>query len=341
MSEGIDMDRVRAQNRWFARRTEEVLDPTLEICDAHHHLWHHPGNRYLADEYRADIDSGHRIVSSVHVECVSGYRSEGPEHLRPLGETGFVERQARELATRGGERRRLCAGIVGFADLRLGERVSEVLDAHLSLSNRFRGIRHAVAWDASAQLRQAHTLPGAQLLSDNLFRRGFAQLAPRKLSFDVWAFHPQIAEVTQLARAFPETVIVLDHLGGPLGIGPYAGRENEVFAAWKGAIKTLAACPNVYIKLGGIHMAVNGGKWRHRAEPVDSAELAAATEAYYLHAIECFGVRRSMFESNFPADRISVSYVVLWNTFKRIARRFTTQEKAALFHDTAHHVYRL
>lgn len=342
MSAAASTERVLAQNTWFAKRSpEETLDPELEICDAHHHLWHHPGNRYLDDEYLADVRSGHRIVSSVYVECVSNYRVEGPEHLRPLGEIEFVEQQAQELAARASENGtiRLCAGIVGFADLGLGERIAEVLDAQLAISDRFCGIRHATAWDASPQIRQAHTQPGPALLSDPRFRCGFAQLAPRKLSFDAWVFHPQIAELTALAKVFPDTTIVLDHLGGPLGIGPYAGRADEVFAAWKPLIRDLAQCPNVFIKLGGIHMAINGGDWRLREIPVSSIELAAATEHWYLHAIECFGVDRCMFESNFPADRISVSYGVLWNTFKRITRSFSAPQKQWLFRDTAHEVY--
>lgn len=341
MSAGEVSERVQVQNAWFAKRTEAALDPTLDICDPHHHLWHHPGNRYLADEYLADVSGGHRIRSSVHVECVSNYRGEGPQHLRALGETEFVEQQAHELEARAGENGKLCAGIVGFADLCLGDRVAEVLDGHLALSKRFRGIRHATAWDASPRIREAHTQPGAELLADPSFRRGFAQLAPRKLSFDAWVFHPQIADLTALAQTFPDTVIVLDHLGGPLGIGPYAGRQDEVFEVWKRSIHDLARCPNVCIKLGGIHMALNGGDWRLRDLPATSRELAAATSRWYLHAIECFGVHRCMFESNFPADRISLSYGVLWNAFKRIAQDFSAHEKAALFRGTAQGAYRL
>lgn len=260
--------------------------------------------------------------------------------MRPLGETQFVDRLADTATSASADGFRFCEGIVGFADLCLGDQVAEVLDAHLAASNRLRGIRHAAAWDASPLVHEAHTRPGPQLLGNPAFRRGFSQLAPRQLSFDVWIFHPQLGDVIALARAFPDTTIVLDHLGGPIGIGPYAGKQEEVFACWKKLIRELARCPNVYLKLGGIHMSVNGWGWHRQSKPPSSSELARSTGHYYLHAIECFGMERCMFESNFPADRISVSYTVLWNTFKRIAGAFSPEEKNALFHDTAVRVYR-
>jgi predicted TIM-barrel fold metal-dependent hydrolase len=216
-----------------------------------------------------------------------------------------------------------------------------VLDAHLAASPRFRGIRHAAGWEASDQVRNSHTNPPPGLLGDARFRRGFAELAPRGLTFDAWLYHPQLPELTDLAKAFPDTTIILDHFGGPLGIGPYAGRRAEVFAAWKASIRALADCPNVVVKLGGLVMPLNGFGFHKREQPIGSVELAEATRDWYLHTIECFGVERCMFESNFPVDKASVSYRVLWNSFKRIAAGFSAAERAALFHDTAVRVYRL
>jgi predicted TIM-barrel fold metal-dependent hydrolase len=161
------------------------------------------------------------------------------------------------------------------------------------------------------------------------------------LSFDAWLYHPQIPELTDLARAFPETIIVLDHFGGPLGIGPFTGQADAVFNEWKQSIDALATCPNVVAKLGGINMPLNGFAWHKRDSPPTSTQLADATQRYYLHMVERFGVARCMFESNFPVDKVSCSYAVLWNSFKRIAKGFTSAEKAALFHDTAANVYRL
>jgi predicted TIM-barrel fold metal-dependent hydrolase len=236
---------------------------------------------------------------------------------------------------------RVAAGIVSFADLTLGDRVGAVLDAHVAASSRFRGIRHAAGWDASEAVRNSHTNPPPGLYLDSGFRRGFAELAKRGLSFDAWLYHPQIPELTDLAKAFSDTTIVLDHFGGPLGIGPYAGKRAEIFRSWKTAIATLAGCRNVVAKLGGLVMPLNGFGFHKRDVPATSAELADATREWYLHAIDSFGPARCMFESNFPVDRVSASYAVLWNSFKRIAAAFSEAEKSALFHDTATRVYRL
>ncbi len=333
---------------WLDLVREDVIDPALPICDPHHHLWDHPGSRYLLDELLADTGAAdaqatqHNVCSTVFVECASMYRADGPEALRCVGETEFVQGVAAMSASGRYGPVRACAGIVSLADLCLGTAVRPVLDAHIAAApNRFRGIRHATSWHASPDIRNAHTRPTDGLMNDATFRAGFAQLAPLGLSFDAWLFHPQIPELTSLARAFPETSIILDHFGGPLGIGPYAGDADAVFADWRRAIDDLATCPNVVVKIGGINMPVNGFDWHKRAMPPTSAELAAATQRYYLHTIERFGPQRCMFESNFPVDKVSCSYTVLWNSFKRLADGFSASEKAALFHDTAARVYRL
>jgi L-fuconolactonase len=320
---------------------EDVLEPERPICDPHHHLWDHPGRRYLLDELLADAGSGHNVVTTVFVECMSMHRASGPGEMRPVGETEFVNGIAAMSASGGFGRTRVASGIVSFADLALGERVGAVLDAHLAVSPRFRGIRHAAGWDASDKIRNSHTNPPPGLLGDARFRRGFAELAPRGLTFDAWLYHPQLPELADLAKAFPDTTIILDHFGGPLGIGPYAGRRAEVFSVWKTAIRALADCPNVVVKLGGLVMPLNGFGFHKREPPIGSIELAEATRDWYLHTIECFGVERCMFESNFPVDKVSVSYRVLWNSFKRLTANFSAAERAALFHDTAARVYRL
>ena len=320
---------------------EDVLEPDLPICDPHHHLWDHPGRRYLLDELLADTGSGHAVRATVFVECLSMYRAQGPLATRPVGETEFVNGIAAMSASGRYGPTRAAAGIVSFADLTLGEHAGEVLDAHRAASPRFRGIRHAAGWDASDAVRNSHTNPPPGLLGDSRFRRGFAELARRGLTFDAWCYHPQLPEVADLARAFPDTTIVLDHFGGPLGIGPYRGRRAEVFRWWRDAIRAVAACPNVVAKLGGLVMPLNGFGFHKRAEPATSEELAEATREWYLHAIDCFGAERCMFESNFPVDKVSASYRVLWNSFKRITAAFSKTDKAALYHDTAVRVYGL
>ena len=320
---------------------EPAIDPALPICDPHHHLWEHPQSRYLLGELLADLGEGHHVTSTVFVECMSAYRASGPEPLRPVGETEFVERVASEAAAGAEATPRVAAGIVGFADLCLGAAVDDVLEAHLAASSRFRGIRHAAGWHASPDIRNSHTDPPQGLLLDRRFREGFSRLERYGLVFDAWLYHPQLEELTDLARAFPSTTIVLDHFGGPLGIGPYEDRHDEVLRDWRRTIEPLAACPNVVVKLGGLAMPINGFGWHKRPTPPSSEELAAAQAPYHETSIERFGADRCMFESNFPVDRVSCSYSVLWNAFKRIAAGASAAEKAALFHDTAARVYRV
>jgi L-fuconolactonase len=326
---------------WLDQVREEVLEPELPICDPHHHLWDHPDSRYLLDELLSDTGSGHNVVSTVFVECASMYRADGPEALRPVGETEFVNGVAAMSASGAYGPTRACLGIVGFADLALGAAVGDVLDAHLAVTPRFKGIRHAAGWDVSDEIRNSHTRPPEHLLLDGRFREGFAELEKRGLSFDAWLYHPQIPELTDLARAFPGTTIVFDHFGGPLGIGPYAGRREEIFARWADDVAELARCGNVVAKLGGLVMPVNGFGFHKRERPASSDEIVAATQGYYRHAIDCFGPERCMFESNFPVDKQSCSYPVLWNAFKKLAAGYSASEKAALFHDTATRAYRL
>lgn len=328
--------------QWHDQVQEEILEPGRPICDPHHHLWDHPGNRYLIDELAADTGSGHNVVSTVFVECMSMYRADGPEAYRPVGETEFVQGVAAMAASGRYGPTKAAAGIVSYADLTLGDAVAPVLEAHIAASpNRFRGIRHAAGWDPSTDIRNSHTNPPEGLFARDDFRRGFAHLERLGLSFDAWLYHPQIPELTSLARAFPGVTIILDHFGGPLGIGPYAGKADEVFADWRKSIDDLAACPNVVAKLGGINMPLNGFGWDKRPVPPGSAELAEATKRYYLHTIDRFGPERCMFESNFPVDKVSCSYPILWNSFKRLAAGFREDEKAAMFHDTAVRVYRI
>ena len=327
---------------WLAKVSEAALEPELPIIDPHHHLWDHPGSRYMLDEMVRDTATGHRVLATVFVECFSMYRADGPEPMRPVGETEFVNGIAAQSASGQYGETRVAAGIVSFADLALGAAVEEVLQAHIAAAPaRFRGIRHAGGFDASPEIRNSHTNPPADLYESKRFREGFAKLRGLNLSFEAWQYHPQMPMVTSLAKAFPDTTIVLDHFGGPLGIGPYDGRRAEIFDQWKKSITELARCPNVVAKLGGINMPVNGFGWHRRPSPPTSDELVSATREYYLHTIDRFGPRRCMFASNFPVDRGSCSYVVLWNAFKKIAAGFTKDEKAQMFHRTASEVYRL
>lgn len=337
-----DTNYLPVRSDWLARCCEEVLEPELLIIDAHHHLWDRPGWRYMADELLEDIRTGHRIVATLFMQCQSMYRATGPVEMRTVGETEFVNGVAAMGASELYGRTRLCAGIVGHADLRLGQAVRPVLEAHLRAGNgRFRGIRHTVAWDADAGLLNPRSAAPPELLTSIAYREGFAELAPLGLSYDAWLFHPQIDELTALARAFPATQIILNHCGGLLGIQRYASQKAAVFTAWSAAIRTLATCPNVAVKLGGLGMRIGGFGFETKPDPPSSETLAEAWRPFIETCIEAFGPTRCMFESNFPVDKGSYSYVACWNAFKRIAATATVDEKAALFCTTAQRIYRV
>lgn len=339
---------------------EPILEPDLPIIDPHHHLWdlrpllaafpepRHPfieslvdAAYYTFDQFRADATSGHRIIASVFVECGAFYNSALGEALKPVGEVEFVNGVAAQGASGIYGPFRPCAGIVGHADLSLGAGAGAVLDALAAASPRFRGIRHQGAWAADTDAYPQTLMAPEGLFASSAFRTGFAELGPRGLTFDAWVFEPQLGEVLDLARAFPDQPICLDHCGGPLGLGSYREGRAERFAVWRSAIHALAQCPNVVIKLGGLGMAQAQLPERGPAAGAGSEELAALWRPYIETCIEAFGPNRAMFESNYPPDRWGASYPALWNAFKRIASGASAEEKAALFSGTAARFYRL
>lgn len=344
----------------------DILDPNLPIVDPHHHLWDfapalphmpeiaHPFGsivrqtpRYLFDELLADCrgpssSGAHNVVGTVFLQCGAFYNADAPERLKPVGEVEFVNGVAARSASGLYGPFRACAGIVGHADLMLGAKVGEVLDAEVKAGNgRFRGIRHIGAHDDDPAVLGplAHAPPG--LYGERKFREGFAQLARRKLTFDAWVLEPQISEVSDLARAFPEAAIVLDHVGTPLGLGRYAGKQDERFTAWKAAIDDLATCPNVMVKLGGLAMPFCAFDGLGPDARPSAEQLAELWRPYVEACIEAFGARRSMFESNFPVDRWGADYSTLWQAFKLIARGASADEKADLFAGAATRFYKL
>ena len=329
---------------WLALTQEEALEPDLPICDPHHHLWEartgYVQPRYLLGDILEDLAGGHNVVSTVFIECGTMFRTQGPEDMRPVGETEFVTSIA-AMSAAGGTAR-VAAGIVGTAYLDRGDSAAAVLDAQIEAGQgRFRGIRQGVTWHESAQVPNHRTAPPPGLYDSAGFRAGLAHLAPRGLTFELWCYHTQLDEAERLVRDFPDQTFILDHFGGPLGIGPYAGRADEVFADWCRAVAPVAACPNVMAKLGGLAMEVNGFGWHERPRPPTSQELMAASQRYYDTALELFGTDRCLFESNFPVEKVSCSYTVLWNAFKRLTASFSAAEKAALYHDNAAYLYRV
>ena len=327
---------------WLAQYTEDVIDPARPIVDPHHHLWDRGGQRYMIEEMAADIASGHNIVATVYVDCRSMYRATGPEAFRPVGEVEFANGVAAMSASGGYGPAQVNAGIVSHVNLLLGDGAKAVLEAEIAAGNgRFRGIRHSSAWDAELEVAGMYAKRPKGILLDATFRKGFACLAPLGLSFDAWLFHPQIGELVDLARAFPDTRIMLDHCGGPVGLGRFAGRREETFPAWKASIQEIAKCPNVSVKLGGLAMRLLGYDFHERPMPPSSEVAAAAWRPYIETCIEAFGPNRAMFESNFPPDKGQCSYQVIFNAFKRIAAQYSEADKTALFSGTATDFYRL
>jgi predicted TIM-barrel fold metal-dependent hydrolase len=328
---------------WLAKRPEPALEPDLPIVDPHHHLIDRPeSGHYLLPELLKDIDSGHNVVATVYLEWLSMYRADGPTEMRPVGEIEFANGIGAMSASGHYGKPRVCAGIVGHADLGIGARVAKVLEAMvIAGGSRFRGIRFISASDPD-QTQWGSVIGRPQgLLLDGRVREGFAQLAPLGLSFDAFMFHPQLTDLVDLARAFPQTPIVLNHVGGPIGLGRYKGKRDAVFADWSARIGELAACPNVHVKLGGLGMRVFGFDVHEGELPPGSEQLAALWRPYIETCISAFGPRRAMFESNSPVDKGSYGYGVFWNACKRLAHGMSASEKADLFCGTASRFYRL
>ncbi len=347
-------------NEWLALTTEDTLEPEIPICDPHHHFWvQRPEpvdyQRYLLEDLVGDINSGHNVRSTVFIEARSSYRTGGPEELRPVGEVEFVQAIADAGATGQYGPGRPAHGIIGRADLKLGEAVRPVLEALQEASpNRFRGIRHSVGWDPSPELDNRE-VEGCLLRED--YRAGARALADMGLVLENSLYFPQLDDLASFANAVPEVTIVLNHLGGFCRIGPYAPDRSEgrnsnpvssgpvsddaVMAEWRRGIAAAAACPNIVMKLGGIGMPRIGFDWHKRETPVGSEEIADSIAPIIHYLIEQFGSSRCMFESNFPVDKVSFSYHVLFNAFKRVSAGYSPSERADMFHDTAARVYRL
>ena len=332
---------------WLQLTPESALEPDLPICDPHHHIWaqrHEPAayQRYLLPELAADIcDSGHNIRSTVYIEVKAFYRDSGPEAMRPLGEVEHVNQVADEAATGQYGPTKIAASIVGHADLKLGDAVAPVLEAMQAASPRFHGIRHAAGWDASPELAK-RDIQG--VMSTPQYRAGARVLAKMGLTLDNSLYHTQLDELVEFARAVPELTIVLNHIGGLVRVGPYRGdenRDNEVLADWRRGIANAASCPNILLKLGGVGQKRFGYEWLAREKPIGSEELANTLAPLMQYCIEKFGPNRCLFESNFPVDKVSYSYGVVWNAFKRLSKGYSASERAAMFHDTAVRVYRI
>lgn len=327
-------NRLTRWEHWLSLRQEIPLHPGQRLIDAHHHLWDREGHTYLLDEFEHDV-AENNIVASVYVECLSSYREDGLPEMRCVGETERIAALSSKRADPAG----MLRGIIGFADLALGVRVEPVLDAHaLAAPQFFKGIRYATAWDCDPAIHSSYPTYAGMLL-DTEVSAGARVLAKRGLSLDLWLYFHQLGEAQRFARMNPDLSLIIDHCGGPLGIGRFAGLRSMVFSEWREHLQAFRTLDNVSLKFGGLAMPLAGFGWKARDLPPSSDELASAWDPYFDVCLEVFGAQRCMFESNFPVDRAGCGYTIIWNAFKRLAERLTTDERAALFETTARRVY--
>jgi L-fuconolactonase len=339
-------ERFPVRPQWLDLRREDIIEPALPIIDTHHHLRESAGQRYLFDEILADVNSGHNIIATVFMQSGtktrSMYRADGDPDFAPVGETEFANGVAAMSASGAYGRARVCAGIIGAVDMRLGARVRPVLEAHIGAGgDRFRGIRDSMTWDAWEGLCPPPEQHRKAVLGSPAMREALACFAPLGLLFEAWVFYPQMNELIALVRDFPDTQFVLNHLGGPLHIGPYADDRARRFDEWRTAIRAIAQLPNVTCKLGAIGMHYAGFDFHAKPQPPSSQMLCDAWRPYIETCVEAFGAGRCMAESNFPVDKASCSYAILWNAFKRMVGGASAGEKAQIFSGTARRVYRL
>jgi L-fuconolactonase len=328
---------VRAE--WLASGTEPALEPDMPIIDAHHHFYERPGWTYLLEQYLEDAKSGHNITASVFMQALTRYRRSGPEEMRPVGEIEYVSEVTAPLQN---GKPQVAKGMVGYADLRRGAAVREVLEAELHAGDgRFRGVRHLATYDPDTTLANPLTAAPRGLLLDKTYRDGIAQLAPLGLSYDAWLFFPQLPELFDLAKTYPDTPIIINHCGGVVRIASYADHRKEVFDSWSRSMRELAQLPNVYVKVGGLGMRINGFDFERGEHPPASVELAEAWKPWMMSCIEMFGPSRCMFESNFPVDKGSYPFNNGWNAFKQMTSQMSESERASLFRNTVTSVYRL
>ncbi|MEU2686823.1 amidohydrolase family protein [Streptomyces hygroscopicus] len=322
---------------WLSLTPPEPFKLDIPVVDAHHHLWNLPGYDYTPHELLADLDQVPAMAGTVYVECASHYRTNGPAEFRPVGETEHVV----ALTAAAGDPR-IAAAIVGFADLDLGDAVAPVLEAHVQAGEgRFRGIRFGTGWDASPKIQNTQTGRRPGMLREETIHAGARRLAALDLSLDVWLFHHQLGDVATLADAVPDLRIVLDHCGGPLGYGPYADDRAGNFALWRAGLREVAARPNVVCKIGGLLARGAAFDYLTATRPPSSQELATIWRPWVETCIEEFGADRCLFESNFPVDKMGVSYGLLWNCYHLLTKEASDGERRRLFAESARGVYRL
>tara|TARA_B100001142_G_scaffold210629_1_gene208794 strand:- start:156 stop:1181 length:1026 start_codon:yes stop_codon:yes gene_type:complete len=333
-------------NDWLEITKEEIIEPGLPICDPHHHYWdlrveRTPYGRYLLHELLNDIND-HNVTSTVFIEARAMYSADLEKDYRPVGEVEFVEGLSAASASGLYGKSRASASIIGHANLNLGNKVEPILESLLEASpKRFKGIRHIVAWDDDKKVDSIPVYNLEEQMGTKKFIDGAKVLSKMGLSFDSYMYFHQLPQLLNLAKEVPDLPIVVDHIGGILLVGEYANKKEEILKIWEKNISDLSDCPNVEIKLGGLGMPITGHDWHLRNTPIGSEELANQMKYFLDYCIEKFGPQRGMFESNFPVDKVSFSYNVLYNAFKRYSKNYSKSERAAMFHDNAIRFYKV
>lgn len=319
---------------------EEIVLPHLPVVDSHMHLWDRIGFDYFASEFLADVADGHDVRSSVYVECGMAYDAFSPDPMLAVDETRYAVKQA---ALGQGHTHKLAEGILGAANLLLGDEIQPVLEAHVEAAQgRFRGVRFRVAFDADPEAGYHES----GYLNENVLHRpellaSARILARMGLTLELWGFHPQLADVKAFARKVPEVQIVLNHVGGPLGVGRYADMRKQVFAEWSQGMRALADEANVMVKLSGLGISRLGLRQAGGQAHTTSDQLVAAWGPFVRHCVETFGPDRSIFGSNFPVDRATASYRTLLNAYKKMLLDLSDDELRAVFAENARRTYRL
>lgn len=320
---------------WLALGHEDVLAPEQPILDAHHHLWDRPEGRYAAGEFQRDVAQGHDIRASIFVQCRTGYRENGPVGFQPVGEVETILKWCQEYPSHP-------VGIIAFADLQLGDAVCPVLDALAAAGKgKVCGIRNTTAYHPHPMIRSNPRPTPEGLLRSDAFKAGARVLAEKGLCLDIWAYQTQLADVCALAQAVPDLTIIVNHCGGPLGVGPYRRDDPRTFHEWRTALGRVAELPNTHIKIGGFGLTVMGYAYARHPFPPHSKALAADWAPYFETCTELFGIKRALFESNFPVDKGQFSYRALWNAFKRLSAELDDDARNDLFWRNAASCYRI
>lgn len=332
-------ERSQRHAQWLTLRQEPILEPDLAVVDPHHHLWDREGERYDLAARRAESRSGHRVLASLYVECLHQYRNHGPEHLLCVGETEWWVRQVRD-----GEpalQPRICQGLIARSNLLLGAEVDRVLQAHADAAGPgLRGFRFCAAQDTDPRLRSHYPCP-PDPFAPGAIDQGLQAVARTGLPLDIWVYFHQLPAVASWLTRHPATPIVLNHAGGPIGLGPYAGQRDAVRQQWARHLALFRDMPQVSLKFGGLAMALAGFGWHRRDRPASSQELAQAWQPYFETCLDVFGPGRVMFESNFPVDRAGCSQVTLWNAYKTLSAGLPMPDRVALLQDNARRRYAL